>query len=77
MILRKSKFHLQIFLTSNIAQSTTSVDVGAVLREEGLVKAVQNAKHLKGSLLQCAWLGLLYAFLNKTKSGILQQCFLV
>lgn len=50
MILRKSKFHLQIFLTSNIAQSTTSVDVGAVLREEGLVKTVQNAKHLKGSL---------------------------
>lgn len=42
MILRKSKFHLKIFLTSNIAQSTISVDAGAVLREKGLFKAVQN-----------------------------------
>lgn len=51
MILRKSRFHLQIFLTSNIAPSTTPVVVGAVLREEGLVKAVQNV--LKGIFTMC------------------------
>lgn len=33
MIVSKFEFHLQIFLTSNIAQSATSVGVGAVLRE--------------------------------------------
>lgn len=62
-----------MFLASNVAQSPTSVDGGAVLREEGLVKG--SAKHPKGCLLPCDWFGPLYAFLNKTKRGILQQYF--
>lgn len=52
-----------MFLTSNIAQSATSVDGGAVLREEGLVKG--SAKYPKGCLLPCAWFGPLYAFFKQ------------
>lgn len=42
MIVSKAKFHLQIFLSTNIAQKATSVGVGAVLRKEGLGEAVQK-----------------------------------
>lgn len=42
MIVSKANFNLQIFLTFNIAQSATSIDVGSVLREKELIKAVQT-----------------------------------
>lgn len=48
MIVSKAKFNLQIFLTSDRAQSATAADVGSVLREKGLVKAAQNISNSAG-----------------------------
>lgn len=42
MIVSKAKFYLQIFVTTNRVQNATSVGVGAVLRKEGLGRAMQH-----------------------------------
>ena len=65
MIISKAKFNLQIFLISSLAQSATSVDVGSVLREKGLVEAVQNTS--PGAYYNVTGLGHCMVFQTKLK----------